>query len=73
MLPNVVGSVPVSLPPTMSDIVDLCDVHNVILIFAFHAPRAPTGRRKGSENVAQVKKLKRMQAELKILVRDCEG
>ena len=70
MLPNVVGSVPVSLPPYIDD---LCPMHNVILIFAFHAPRAPTGRRKGSENVAQVKKLKHMQAELKILVRDCEG
>lgn len=31
------------------------------------------GRRKGSENIAQTKRIKSMQAELKIVVRDCEG
>ena len=31
------------------------------------------GRRKGSENIAQTKIIESMQAELKIVVRDCEG
>ena len=31
------------------------------------------GRRKGSDNIAQVKRLKSMQAEMKILVRIWEG
>ena len=31
------------------------------------------GRRKGSENIAQTKRIKSMQTELKIVVRDCDG
>ena len=71
MLPNVVGSVPVSLPSyhVMTLLIKLFCVM-CILIFAFHAPRAPTVRRKGSENVALFGKRKGQveQADLKILL-----